>query len=466
MDVTEKRQAETRIAYMAQHDALTGLPNRVLFHERLDEALSRMRRNDEKLAILYLDLDQFKNVNDTLGHPVGDLLLKAAADRLRMCLRDSDIVARFGGDEFAVLQRGLTGPQEASALADRIVKLMCEPYEIEGQRIVIGASAGIALAPDDGESCDLLLKNADMALYRAKEDGRRTFRFFEPGMDARMRARRLLELDLRNALAASEFELYYQPLVNLETGVISGFEALLRWGHPQRGLVAPAEFIPLAEEIGLIVPLGEWVLRQACVEALTWPGDLKVAVNLSPVQFKNGDLTEVVFAALSSAGLPAARLELEVTESILLEESKINLATLHKLRALGASISMDDFGTGYSGLSYLRAFSFDKIKIDRSFIAELGESGDCMAIVRAISRLGSSLGIRTTAEGVETEKQLAVLRNEGCTEMQGYLLSRPMPAGDISKFLSSHSAGKQAGGYGLSAGPTFAGRPRDPAEAA
>ena len=463
MDVTEKRQAESRIAYMAQHDALTGLPNRILFHERLDEALACLRRNNEKLAILYLDLDQFKNVNDTLGHPAGDLLLMAAADRLRVCLRESDIVARFGGDEFAVLQRGLSGPEEASVLADRIVKLMCEPFEIEGQRIVIGASAGIALAPDDGESADLLLKNADMALYRAKEDGRRTFRFFERGMDARMRARRVLELDLRNALAASEFELYYQPLVNLETGVISGFEALLRWVHPERGLVVPAEFIPLAEEIGLIVPLGEWVLRQACAEALKWPGDLMVAVNLSPVQFKNGDLTEIVFAALSSAGLPAGRLELEVTESILLEESKINLGTLRKLRALGASISIDDFGTGYSGLSYLRAFSFDKIKIDRSFVAELGESGDCMAIVRAIARLGSSLGIRTTAEGVETEKQREMLRDEGCTEMQGYLLSRPMPASDIARFLAFHSDGEREG---LPERLELAGCPRDPVAAA
>jgi EAL domain-containing protein (putative c-di-GMP-specific phosphodiesterase class I) len=315
---------------------------------------------------------------------------------------------------------------------------------------------------------DLLLKNADMALYRAKDDGRRIFRFFEPGMDVRVRARRMLELDLRNAFAAGEFELYYQPLVNLETGVISGFEALLRWGHPQRGMVAPAEFIPLAEEIGLIVPLGEWVLRQACAEALTWPGDLKVAVNLSPVQFKNGNLTEVVFAALTSAGLPAARLELEVTESILLEESKINLATLHKLRALGASISMDDFGTGYSGLSYLRAFSFDKIKIDRSFVSGLAESGDCMAIVRAITRLGSSLGIRTTAEGVETEKQVELLRTEGCTEMQGYLLSQPMPASEITQFLTSHSGGKPPAGYGLRTGPMLSGRTcaRDPVEAA
>ncbi|HUB64502.1 MAG TPA: EAL domain-containing protein [Methylocella sp.] len=451
MDVTEKRQAERHIAYMAQHDALTGLPNRLLFHERLDEALLRLRRHDEMLAVHYLDLDQFKNVNDTLGHPTGDMLLKAVADRLQICLRETDIVARFGGDEFAVLQLGLSEPQEASTLADRIVKLVSEPYDIEGQRIVIGASAGIALAPNDGDSSDLLVRNADMALYRAKEDGRRIFRFFEPGMDARLRARRALELDLRNAFVTNEFEIYYQPLVTLETGVISGFEALLRWHSPARGMVPPAEFIPLAEEIGLIVPLGEWVLRQACVEAAAWPGDLKVAVNLSPIQFKNGNLPQIVFAALANAGLSAARLELEVTESLLLEESKVNLATLHELRALGASISMDDFGTGYSGMSYLRAFSFDKIKIDRSFVSELGESGDCMAIVRAIAKLGSSLGMRTTAEGVETERQLEVLRNAGCTEMQGFLLSRPIPASEIAKFLTTCKRGWAPDNHDLSA---------------
>ncbi len=467
MDVTEQRRAEARIAHMAHHDALTGLPNRVLFHERLDEALLRLRRQDEKLAIHYLDLDQFKNVNDTLGHPVGDLLLKAVADRLRLCLRESDMVARFGGDEFAVLQMGLAGAYEASDLADRIVNLMSEPFDIDGQQVVIGASAGIAFAPNDGDCTDLLVRNADMALYEAKEEGC-IFRFFEPGMDTRLRVRRALELDLRNALAAGEFQLYYQPLVILETGVISGFEALLRWRHPQRGMVPPAEFIPLAEEIGLIVPLGEWVLRQSCAEAAAWPRDLKVAVNLSSVQFKQGKLIEMVFSALTSAGLPAARLELEITESILLEESKINLATLHKLRALGVSISMDDFGTGYSGMSYLRAFPFDKIKIDRSFISELGASQDCMAIVLAITKLGSSLGIRTTAEGVETEEQRELLRNHGCTEMQGYLLSRPMPASEVKKFLTSHRNVWQSGEYGLNAqGPVLAesAHPRDPVEA-
>ena len=444
MDVTEKRQAEARIAHMAHHDALTGLPNRVLFHERLDEALLRVRRYREKLAVLYLDLDQFKTVNDTLGHPAGDKLLVAVAERLRTCLRDSDMVARFGGDEFAVLQIGLAGPHEAGALAERIVTLLSEPYDIDGQQVVIGASVGIALAPADGETADQLLRNADMALYQAKEDGRRTFCFFEPGMGASLRARRTLELDLRKALAAGEFELYYQPLVTLETGVISGFEALLRWHHPVRGMVAPAEFIPLAEEIGLIVPIGEWVLRQACAEAAAWPDDLKVAVNLSPVQFKKGNLPQMVFATLASAGLPAARLELEITESIFLAESKTNLATLRRLRALGVGISMDDFGTGYSGLSYLRAFPFDKIKIDRSFISELGESADCMAIIKAITNLGSNLGIPTLAEGVETEKQLAWLREAGCTEMQGYLFSRPVPASEIAGLLNSHRNCRQA----------------------
>ena len=451
MDVTAKRQAEARIAHMAHHDALTGLPNRVLFHERLDETLVRVRRDRETLAVLYLDLDQFKTVNDALGHPAGDKLLVAAADRLRTCLRGSDMVARFGGDEFAVLQIGLAGPHEAGILAERIVTLLSEPYDIEGQQVVIGASAGIALAPDDGETAEQLLGNADMALYQAKEDGRRTFCFFQPGMGASLRAHHTLGLDLRKALAAGEFEVYYQPLVTLETGVISGFEALLRWHHPLRGMVAPAKFIPLAEETGLIVPIGEWVLRQACAEAATWPDNLKVAVNFSPVQFKKSNLPQVVFATLASAGLPAARLELEITESIFLAESKTNLATLRRLRALGVGISMDDFGTGYSGLSYLRAFPFDKIKIDRSFISELSESADCMAIIRAITNLGSNLGIPTLAEGVETKKQLSWLREVGCTEMQGYLFSRPVPASEIAGLLSSQPNCQQADEYLLTA---------------
>jgi diguanylate cyclase (GGDEF)-like protein/PAS domain S-box-containing protein len=451
MDVTEKRQAEARIAHMAHHDALTGLPNRALFHERLDETLVRVRRDRETLAVLYLDLDQFKTVNDGLGHSAGDKLLVAAADRLRTCLRVSDMVARFGGDEFAVLQIGLAGPHEAGIFAERIVTLLSEPYDIDGHQVEIGASAGIALAPADGETAEQLLGNADVALYQAKEDGRRTFCFFQPGMGASHRAHHKLGLDLRKALAAGEFEVYYQPLVTLETGVISGFEALLRWRHPLRGMVVPAKFIPLAEETGLIVPIGEWVLRQACAEAATWPDNLKVAVNLSPVQFKKSNLPQVVFATLASAGLPAARLELEITESIFLAESKTNLATLRRLRALGVGISMDDFGTGYSGLSYLRAFPFDKIKIDRSFISELSESADCMAIIQAITNLGSSLGIPTLAEGVETKKQLSWLREVGCTEMQGYLFSRPVPASEIARLLSSQPNCQQADEYLLTA---------------
>jgi diguanylate cyclase (GGDEF)-like protein/PAS domain S-box-containing protein len=451
MDVTEQRLAEARIAHMAHHDALTGLPNRVLFHERLEEALLRVRRDRDRLAVLYLDLDQFKDVNDGLGHSAGDRLLVAVADRLRTCLRISDMVARFGGDEFAVLQVGLGGPHEAGTFAERIVTLLSEPYDIEGQQVEIGASVGIALAPADGETAEQLLANADMALYRAKEDGRRAFCFFQPGMGVSLRAHRTLELDLRKALRADEFEVYYQPLVTLETGVISGFEALLRWRHSLRGMVAPLEFIPLAEETGLIVPIGEWVLRQACAEAATWPDNLKVAVNLSPVQFKKSNLPQVVFAALASAGLPAARLELEITESTFLVESKTNLATLRRLRALGVGISMDDFGTGYSGLSYLRAFPFDKIKIDRSFISGLAEGGDCMAIIQAITNLGASLGIPTLAEGVETENQLAWVRDVGCTEMQGYLFSRPVPASEIAGLLRLQPSCEQADEYLLTA---------------
>jgi diguanylate cyclase (GGDEF)-like protein/PAS domain S-box-containing protein len=436
VDVTEKRKTEKRISHMARHDALTSLPNRVLFHERLDEALARVRRDKQKVAILYLDLDNFKQVNDALGHPAGDKLLTATAARLCSCVSESDVVARFGGDEFAVLQLAITGPHESSALAERIVKALSEPHDIEGQQVVTGVSIGISIAPFDGETSEQLLKNADIALYRGKDDGRNRFLFFESGMDIRLRSRHALERDLRNALACGEFELFYQPLVVLETGVISGFEALLRWRSPQRGMVSPANFIPLAEETGVIVPLGEWVLRQACSEATKWPENLKVAVNLSPVQFRTGNLPQLVSETLQSTGLAASRLELEVTESILLEESKVNLATLRRLRLLGAGISLDDFGTGYSGLSYLRSFPFDKIKIDRSFVQELGTNGECLAIVQAITRLGLSLGVATIAEGVETDAQRELLCKEGCKEMQGFLFSAPIPSNEIAGFLS------------------------------
>ena len=443
IDVTEKQRAERRLAHMAHHDDLTDLPNRACFRDSLAAALSRLRaaqgRAQDHVGVFYLDLDQFKAVVDALGHAAADALLCAVADRLRAGLRPTDVVARFGGDEFAILRSGLDGPDEARALAADIVELVGRPFVVEGQTIEIATSIGVALAPGHGVCPNLLLKNADMALYRAKQEGRRAFRFFEPAMDASARARRLLEIDLRRALPAGQFELYYQPLVSLKSGAITGFEALLRWHHPTRGLVAPAEFIPLAEEIGLIAPLGEWVLRQACAEAARWPGDLKIAVNLSPAQFRNGNLTHSILTALASSGLPASRLELEITETILLAESEANLAMLHRLRALGVSVSMDDFGTGYSSLAYLRAFPFDKLKIDRSFVSGLS-SGGCMAIVRAVTGLGTSLGISTTAEGVETGEQLEWLRKEGCTEMQGYYFSPPVPASKILPMLKANES--------------------------
>jgi len=440
VDVTERKQAEARIAYLAHHDALTDLPNRVQFHERLNELLARVRRHGENLAVHCLDLDYFKGVNDTLGHPIGDELLKAVAQRLGKSLRDSDMVARLGGDEFAVVQFPVGGPNEASALANTLIEVVSRPYEVYGHEFVVGASIGIALAPGDGSKADGLLRNADMALYRAKAEGRGTAHFFEPEMDRRIQARRALELDLRKAFANGEFELFYQPLINLNTNAISGFEALLRWRHPERGMVGPGEFIPLAEEIGLIVPLGEWVLRQACTEAVQWPGELKVAVNLSSAQFRSRGVIKAVLTALAYSRLAPNRLELEITESVLLGETDANLETLHQLRGLGVGISMDDFGTGYSSLSYLRCFPFDKIKIDRSFVRELSERPDCVAIIRAVAGLGLSLGIATTAEGIETVEQLERVRAEGCTEVQGYLFSPPRPASEIGAFIRAEQS--------------------------
>jgi diguanylate cyclase (GGDEF)-like protein/PAS domain S-box-containing protein len=440
VDVTERKQAEARIAYMAHHDALTDLPNRVLFHERLNELLTRVQRSGENLAVHCLDLDHFKGVNDTLGHPIGDELLKTVAQRLGKCLRESDLVARLGGDEFAVVQWPVDNPNEASAMANKLIEVVSKPYEVLGHECVIGASIGIALAPDDGDSADVLLRNADMALYRAKAEGRGTAHFFEPEMDRRIQMRRMLELDLRKAFANGELELYYQPLINLTTNTISGFEALLRWRHAERGMVPPLEFIPLAEEIGLIVPLGEWVLRTACAEAARWSGELKVAVNLSPAQFRNRGVVKAVLTALAYSRLPPHRLELEITESVLLGETDANLATLHQLREIGVHISMDDFGTGYSSLSYLRSFPFDKIKIDRSFVSELAERPDCLAIIRAVAGLGISLGIATTAEGIETNEQLERVRAEGCTEVQGYLFSAPRPASEIPGLIRAEQA--------------------------
>lgn len=429
--LVHKQELEVQLAHMAHHDSLTGLPNRALFHERLQQELVRARR-DESFAVLCLDLDRFKSVNDTLGHPVGDRLLQAVADRMRDCARETDIVARLGGDEFAIIQVATREPQGVTVLAERLLEAMAEPFDVAGHQVVIGTSIGIALVPSDGLDTDQIIRSADMALYRAKADGRGMFRFFEPEMDAKMQARRTLELDLRRAILKSEFELFYQPLVNLETNQVSGFEALLRWNHPTKGVVHPSDFIPVAEETGLIVPLGEWTIRNACLEAVAWPNEIKVAVNLSPVQFKNKGLAVAVAAALAHSGLSPRRLELEITESVLLLETHATLSILHQLRDLGVKISMDDFGTGYSSLSYLRSFPFDKIKIDQSFVRDLSERADSIAIIRAVSGLGRNLGMATTAEGVETVEQLAQLRLEGCSEVQGYLFSKPTQALNVA----------------------------------
>jgi diguanylate cyclase (GGDEF)-like protein/PAS domain S-box-containing protein len=433
-DITERRRVEEKIAHMAHHDALTGLPNRVSFREKMEEALHHVARG-ESLAVLCLDLDHFKSVNDTLGHPVGDALLQAVAERIRASARPTDMVARLGGDEFAIVQALSDQPVGATALSQRLIKALSEPFEIHGHQVVIGVSVGIAVAPSDGDDSDRLLQNADMALYRAKEDGRGAFRFFETDMDTRMQHRRALELDLREAVALGGFELYYQPVVSLESRRIVGFEALLRWPHPNRGIVTPAEFIPLAEEIGLISSIGAWALKAACTEAMKWPGNLTVAVNLSPMQFKNGTVLLDVVAALGASGLSASRLELEITETTLLQDTDATIATLNHLRDLGVRISMDDFGTGYSSLGYLRKFPFDRIKIDRSFISDLSERADSVAIVRAVAGLSNTLGILTTAEGVETVQQLDRLKDEGCTEAQGYLFSAPRPARDLDQLL-------------------------------
>jgi diguanylate cyclase (GGDEF)-like protein/PAS domain S-box-containing protein len=435
-DIADRKRAEAQIARLAHYDPLTELPNRVLFQKHLGEALTRRARSGDQLAVHFIDLDRFKTVNDTLGHPIGDALLRVAAERLRGCVREGDTVARLGGDEFAVVQTGLTDMSGATRLAERVVEAMAAPFDIQGHQVMIGASVGVSAAPSDGDDADELLKKADMALYRAKADGRGAFHFFERAMDEQLQARRALELDLRRALAAGEFQLYYQPLYNLGDDRVTGCEALLRWNHPERGMVSPADFIPLAEEIGLIVQLGEWVLREACAEAARWPGHVRLAVNLSPAQFRDRGLVRTVISALAVSGLPAERLELEITESVLLQDNAANMSMLHDLKALGVRISMDDFGTGYSSLSYLRSFPFDKIKIDQTFVRDILKDSDALAIIKAVLDLGASLGIVTTAEGVETVEQLNALRDQGCAEIQGYFISRPAPASEIARMLN------------------------------
>jgi diguanylate cyclase (GGDEF)-like protein len=442
-DITEQRRSEVKIEYMAHHDSLTDLANRVLLNERLEHVLGQLHQN-EMVAVHHLDLDQFKAVNDTFGHPAGDKLLKTVADRLLGLVRETDTVARMGGDEFVIVQVPVADPGDATSLAQRIIDLLGEPFDIDGQQVLIGVSIGIAVGPGDGLTPDKLLRNADLALYRAKGDGRGTFRFFEPVMDLQMQTRRILEQDLRKALPAGEFELYYQPVVNLASQTVSGFEALIRWNHPERGLVSPGTFIPLAEEIGFIVPMGEWVIREACATAAGWPGNSRVAINISAVQFRNPGLMQVIIGALATSGLDPTRLEIEITETVLLQNKETTLAVLHQLRALGVRIALDDFGTGYSSLTYLQCFPFDKIKIDRSFVKDITENAGSLNIVRAVAALASGMGMTATAEGVETREQLDSITSEGCTEMQGFLFSRPLPAREIERLFISGRGDQEA----------------------
>jgi diguanylate cyclase (GGDEF)-like protein len=445
-DITEQRRSEVKIEYMAHHDALTDLANRVLLNQRLEHALGQRVHREQMVAVHHLDLDQFKAVNDTFGHPAGDKLLKIVAERLRGLVRETDTIARMGGDEFAIVQAPITDPSEATSLAQRFIASMSEPFDIDGHQAVIGASVGIAVGPGDGLRPDRLLRNADLALYRAKADGRGTFCFFEPAMDLQMQTRRIMEQDLRKALPAGEFELYYQPVVNLASNEISGFEALIRWNHPRQGMVAPVTFIPLAEEIGFIVPMGEWVIRQACATAAQWPGNLHVAVNISAAQFRSPGLMQVIVGALAASGLHPTRLEIEITETVLLHNKEATLVVLHQLRALGIRIALDDFGTGYSSLTYLQCFPFDKIKIDRSFVKDITENTGSLNIVRAVAALAKGMGMTATAEGVETGEQLDRIASEGCTEMQGFLFSRPLPAKEIERlFLSGREAPREPG---------------------
>jgi diguanylate cyclase (GGDEF)-like protein len=436
-DISERLAEKTRAAELARIDPVTFLGNRPMFRERLTELLATLERSTDTAAVLTVDLDRFRVINDSLGASIGDALLGVVAARVRSAIRRGDTAARLGADEFAIIQLGQPQPQSAAALAKRLVDLLGRSYIVEGHLINIGASVGIALMPADGGDSDQILRNADLALRRAKQEGRGIYRFFEAAMDEQMQARRGLELDIRSALALGELALVYQPQLNLGSQRITGFEALLRWHNPKRGLVSPADFVPLAEEIGLIVPIGEWVIRTACHEAAGWPQPLGVAVNVSAVQFGSPNLVPTILSALAESGLDPRRLELEITESVLLGHHRSALDVLHKVREMGVRVSMDDFGTGYSSLSYLRSFPFDRIKIDQSFVRSRPDDPSGMAIVRAIAGLGRSLGMTTLAEGVETEEQLARITADGCTEVQGYLIARPLPPERIGEFLQS-----------------------------
>jgi diguanylate cyclase (GGDEF)-like protein len=434
-EIAQRKISDARIQQMAHHDSLTGLSNRSYFRDQLTRSFDRVEQDGGSFDLLFIDLDQFKLINDSLGHRIGDLLLATIGERLKRAVNEDDTVARLGGDEFAII-RFAKRPEDTNLLVDRVMKAVALPYDIEGHRLFITSSIGIARAPDDGNDPELLLANADLALYRAKAEGRGRRRFFEAEMNERVRARQLLERDLRTATSEDQFELNYQPQLNLSSGRISGFEALLRWRHPERGLIPPLDFIPLAEDTGLIVPVSQWLLGEACREARTWPDDIKLAVNLSPVHFRSGTLVHDVVGALSLSGLEPSRLELEITESVLLDDNKTTMQALHELRRWGVGISIDDFGTGYSSFTYLRMFPFDKIKIDQSFVRDLPTKKDSTAIVRAIIGVASTLGMVTTAEGVETQEQLTYLQAEGCTEVQGYLISRPLLTTDVRRILA------------------------------
>jgi diguanylate cyclase (GGDEF)-like protein len=437
-DITERRRAENKIAFLAKHDALTSLPNRSLLMERIASALKDHARG-RRFAILFLDLDRFKEVNDTLGHNVGDELLRTVAARLTGIVRHGCTVARLGGDEFVVLQANIEAPEDCARLAQRILETISTPYTIGDQEVVIGVSVGIEISSPEANSAEVLLKHADLALYRSKSQGRGAFRFFESEMGEQIEYRRRLEVDLRRAVEDRQFLLHYQPVIDAAMGEVCAFEALLRWNHPTRGMIPPGDFIAVSEETGLIIPIGEWVIVEACRQAARWPARIGVSVNVSPAQFRAVSLVPVIKEALAESGLAPERLEIEITESVLLHSNERNLATLHQLRELGVSIAMDDFGVGYSSMSYLTKFPFDRLKIDRSFVGNLMKRPEAVFFVRAIVDLCRNLGIKTTAEGVESAEQLAILLDEGCTQLQGYLFGRPSPAEQAEAFMGGGS---------------------------